>query len=248
MTAWIAVTSVWKSFVSWLIDTFMTAVSSTITNWAAPRAARARHFFTGRSSRAAAPSSQGRSVRGGVSGAIPHSGRYGDRAERSHVPVTPDEPQREEAGDGRQEERGRAEREHRGERGIGWDAERGEAARERGLLHADAAGHGRHVAEHACADLHDDQLREPQRLSEREEAQPEQGRVDEVAGRVTPEEQRALLRVAHDRPHVARGALDRRNHLAPDLRDEQDDTDERAAHRDRAEPDAPTAVRRRDRR
>jgi glucose-6-phosphate 1-dehydrogenase len=46
MTAWIAVTVVSKSLTSWLIDTFITAWSSTITNWAAARIASGAHFFT----------------------------------------------------------------------------------------------------------------------------------------------------------------------------------------------------------
>src|SRR6516165_8208461 len=46
MTAWIAVTLVSKSATSWLIDTFMTAWSSTITNCAAARIASGAHFFT----------------------------------------------------------------------------------------------------------------------------------------------------------------------------------------------------------
>src|SRR5262245_45595446 len=49
MTAWIAVTLVSKSSTSWLIDTFMTAWSSTITNCAAARIASGAHFFTRRS-------------------------------------------------------------------------------------------------------------------------------------------------------------------------------------------------------
>ncbi|MEU4100106.1 hypothetical protein AB0F16_05710 [Streptomyces tanashiensis] len=46
MTAWIAVTSVSKSSTSWLMETFMTEVSSTIRNWAAPSTIRARQRLT----------------------------------------------------------------------------------------------------------------------------------------------------------------------------------------------------------
>ena len=45
MTAWIVVTVVSKSMTSWLIDTFMTAWSSTITNCAAARMTSGPHFF-----------------------------------------------------------------------------------------------------------------------------------------------------------------------------------------------------------
>src|SRR3954453_2161447 len=46
MVAWIAVMSVSKSSTSWLIDTFITEVSSTMRNCAVPSAANARHLFT----------------------------------------------------------------------------------------------------------------------------------------------------------------------------------------------------------
>src|SRR3954469_8181975 len=45
MVAWIAVMSVSKSSTSWLIDTFITEVSSTMRNCAVPSAANARHLF-----------------------------------------------------------------------------------------------------------------------------------------------------------------------------------------------------------
>ena len=44
---WIAVTSVWKSCTSWLMDTFITEVSSTMRNWVAPRTMSARQRCTG---------------------------------------------------------------------------------------------------------------------------------------------------------------------------------------------------------
>ena len=45
MTAWIVVTVVSKSATSWLIETFMTDWSSTITNWAAASATSGNQFF-----------------------------------------------------------------------------------------------------------------------------------------------------------------------------------------------------------
>jgi len=45
MTAWMVVTVVLKSVTSWLIDTFITAWSSTITNCAAARMTSGPHFF-----------------------------------------------------------------------------------------------------------------------------------------------------------------------------------------------------------
>ena len=43
MTAWIVVTLVSKSSTSWLIETFMTDWSSTITNWAIARPTNGNH-------------------------------------------------------------------------------------------------------------------------------------------------------------------------------------------------------------
>jgi len=51
IVAWIAVTSVSKSATSWLIDTFITAVSSTIRNIAVPSTASGFHRPTSRSPR-----------------------------------------------------------------------------------------------------------------------------------------------------------------------------------------------------
>ena len=45
MIAWMTGTVVSKSSTSWLIETFMTAWSRTIRNWARPRTARGAHFF-----------------------------------------------------------------------------------------------------------------------------------------------------------------------------------------------------------
>jgi hypothetical protein len=50
MTPWITVTVVSKSATSWLIDTFMTAWSKTMRNWAAASTIRALHFFIAMSS------------------------------------------------------------------------------------------------------------------------------------------------------------------------------------------------------
>ena len=83
------------------------------------------------------------------------------------------------------------------------DAERGEAGHERGLLDPDAARHRRDVAEHPRADLHHDELGEAQVHTERQEAEAEQRRVDQVAGHVAAEELRTLLRVAEHGPDVA---------------------------------------------
>ncbi len=45
ITAWIVVTVVSKSSTSWLIDTFMTDWSSTMTSCAVPSATSGNHFF-----------------------------------------------------------------------------------------------------------------------------------------------------------------------------------------------------------
>lgn len=45
MTAWIVVTVVWKSWTNWLMDTFITDWSRTMTNWAVANATRARDPF-----------------------------------------------------------------------------------------------------------------------------------------------------------------------------------------------------------
>jgi len=68
------------------------------------------------------------------------------------------------------------------------NAEHGEERRQRGFGHADPAGHGGCPAQHPRADLHDHQLGKGERLSEREEAEPEDRGVDEVAGEVAAEE------------------------------------------------------------
>ena len=102
--------------------------------------------------------------------------------------------QGEEAEDRRDQERDAAEHEHGGERRCRRDAERGEAGGERGLGDADATGDRRDVADHARADLHDDELGEVEVLVEREEAQAEQRGVDQVAGGVAADELQGLLR------------------------------------------------------
>ena len=50
MTAWIVVTVVSKSSTSWLIETFMTDWSRTMTNWAPARATSGSRRFIGLSS------------------------------------------------------------------------------------------------------------------------------------------------------------------------------------------------------
>ncbi len=84
--------------------------------------------------------------------------------------------------------------------GCGRDPERREAGGERSLGDADATGDRGDVADHARADLHDDELGEVEVLVERQEAEPEHARVDQVAGGVAADELQGLLGIAHAPP------------------------------------------------
>ena len=55
MTPWIVVTVVSKSATSWLMETFMTAWSRTMTNWASARADSGSQDFMGRCSTSVGP-------------------------------------------------------------------------------------------------------------------------------------------------------------------------------------------------
>ena len=63
MTPWIVVTVVSKSSTSWLMETFMTAWSRTITNWARARAESGSQDFMGRLLQVGEPGTGGRASR-----------------------------------------------------------------------------------------------------------------------------------------------------------------------------------------
>ena len=58
MTPWMVVTVVSKSSTSWLMETFITAWSRTMTNWAAASAARVPQAIVARSAAAAVTGSR----------------------------------------------------------------------------------------------------------------------------------------------------------------------------------------------
>src|SRR5262245_15113895 len=140
--------------------------------------------------------------------------------------------QREEPEDGRERERHTSEHEDGGERRRSRDAEAGQACGERGLLHPDPTRHRRNVAEHSRSDLHDHELGVVQPLVEREQAQAEQRRVEQVAREVAAEELQRLPRIAEHRPDVVRRPLDRGEDLAANPGDGEDDADDHGDRND----------------
>ena len=104
-------------------------------------------------------------------------------------------------------------REHRGRRGRGGHAERGDHAGEADRRHRGPAAGDRHQRrDHRDADVEREQRPEVDRRAERVQAREERSGVEALGDDVAADEQREPARGLDRAPHRAEGAPDRRQH------------------------------------